>query len=66
MTPTATYGPSGATTSCACPCGTSSSVERLFSLHEGRFGDQQQGALEDYKEASIMLHNNELQRAKYN
>lgn len=44
----------------------SASVERLFSLYEGRFSDQQQGALEDYKEASIMLHYNELQRAKYN
>lgn len=43
----------------------SASVERLFSLYEGRFGDQQQGALEDYKEAGIMLRYNELQRAKY-
>jgi len=44
----------------------SASVERLFSLYDGRFGDQQQGALEDYRESSIMLHYNELQRAKYN
>ena len=44
----------------------SASVERLFSLYGGRFGDQKQSALEDYKESSIMLHYNELQRAKYN
>jgi hypothetical protein len=43
----------------------SASVERLFSLYEGRFSEQQQGALQDYKEASIMLHYNHLQRAKH-
>lgn len=43
----------------------SASVERLFSLYEGRFSDQQQGALEDYQEASIILHYNALRRSKW-
>eukprot|EP01032_Pedospumella_encystans_P022767 gene22767-25791_t len=42
----------------------SASCERIFSLYSGRFGDLQRAALEDYKEASIMLHYNDLQRRK--
>ena len=35
----------------------SASVERVFSLYEGKFSDKQQSALQDYKEG-VMIHAN--------
>lgn len=43
----------------------SAGVERVFSLLN-RFDDQQQGALNDYKEASVRIRYNENFRNKYN
>lgn len=37
----------------------SASVERVFSLLNSRFNDQQQRALKDYKEASLRITYNE-------
>ena len=39
-------------------------VERLFSFLRGGFDDTQDLALEDYKEASVMMRCNEVQREK--
>lgn len=36
----------------------SASVERVFSLYEGKFSDKQQSALQDYKEGAVMIHAN--------
>ena len=36
----------------------SAAAERAFSLLANSFGDRQQNALEDYVEASVMLHYN--------
>ena len=38
--------------------------ERIFSILRRMFNDSQQGALEDYKETSIMLRFNEMYRNK--
>lgn len=36
----------------------SASVERVFSLYDGKFTDKQQSALQDYKEGAVMVHAN--------
>lgn len=43
----------------------SACVERIFSLYDAMFGDNQQGALEDLRECSVMTRFNENQRAKF-
>jgi hypothetical protein len=43
----------------------SASVERVFSLLNSTFDDQQQSALHDYKEASVRLRYNENWRIRY-
>ena len=36
----------------------SASVERVFSLYDGKFSEKQQSALQDYKEGAVMVHAN--------
>jgi hypothetical protein len=43
----------------------SAGVERVFSMMTNMFNDNQDGALEDYKEASLMLRYNTIWRNKY-
>ena len=43
----------------------SARCERVFSLYQGMFTDQQEGALCDYKEAAVMMRYNKVQREKY-
>ena len=43
---------------------TSATVERVFSMMSWMFGEQQQAALEDYKETALMLRYNQLQRER--
>lgn len=42
----------------------SAAAERVFSLYRWMFSEQQEGALEDYKEASLMMRYNALYRAR--
>lgn len=43
-----------------------SCLQRLFNLYGSQYNEQQQrGAVEDYKEATIMMHFNKLQRRVY-
>ena len=42
----------------------SAAVERLFSIYQHMFNDEQTLALADYKRAAIMVRFNDLQRAK--
>lgn len=43
---------------------TSASAERVFAMMDWMFSEQQQAALEDYKETALMLRYNELQRVR--
>lgn len=43
---------------------TSATVERVFSMLEWMFRDNQRAALEDYKETALMLRYNQLQRQR--
>ena len=44
----------------------STGAERVFSMLDSLFGDEQEAALEDYKETSVIMRYNELKRRGIN